>query len=1506
VIGPNVVFCAQPGADIMQKSRNSRDFPNGRVTSTTVGGVARARLAASTALVAPAAAFQAERFGSRVLAASVILAGLVALNMPLEARAQTFGGDGGTRSTGVGAGRGGGLDQPGGNATAGSGAGGGGGGPTSAGAGQPGGAGAGIGGAGGINGFDSGSGAFGSGTNYSGGIGGNGAAVYGSGGAGGGGAGGFGAVLSGTGTFGTTANITGGAGGAGGSVFAPGYGYGYGSVAGRGGAGGGGGIGVYATGASTVTNAGTVTGGAGGTGGDSLGGLNGGNGGAGGAGYFSNTAGATLGNSGTIAGGAGAAGGASDSGASGTAGAGGVGAVLQAGGTLTNATSGVIIGGQGGPGAGGGAGVVLNQGTLTTGGYISGGDSGYDSSLGGGPGGVGVTGSNLAIVTSGTIAGGQAGSASPGGGPFANAVVFTGGVNSLTLQAGYAFDGNVVAFSAADTLALGGTTNSTFAVTAIDDGSLTQQYQNFGKFAKVGTSTWTLTGTTNVVTPWTILGGTLSISADGALGATAGKLTLNGGTLQTTATFASDRNVDFGTAGGTILTNGGTSLTLNGVVASPDGNTNLIKDGAGNLVLAGANTYSGTTSVQAGTLTLANASAAGTSAIGLAANTTLAFAGADFTIANNVALPASGSRATIDSGAGSFGISGIVSGDGTLDKTGNGNLTLSGINTYTGGTNVQAGTLALTNANAAGTGGIGLGGGTTLAFAGADFTIANNVTLPVSGSNATIDSGAGSFGISGIVSGDGSLAKIGAGTLTLSGNNTYAGGTNVQAGTLALTNANAAGTGGIGLGAGTTLAFSGADFTIANNVTLPASGSSATIDSSFGSFGISGIVSGDGTLDKTGNGNLTLSGINTYTGGTNVQDGALTVTNANSAGTGLITLFGNTAVAFSGSGYALANNVALAGAATIDSGPGAVGLAGIVSGPGELIKFGSGTLTLSGVNTYSGGTSIFEGTLGLTNASAAGTGNITMFGETALAFSGTGYSLPNNIVFSAREEDPTIDSGAGTINLAGNITGAGDLTKIGTGTLILSGNNSFAGDTIISRGTLEVDGSLNTAFTTYVSGGTTLSGIGSIGSIETGGSGPGPAIIAPGNAANPYGTLRATGTVAMDSNTIFAVSYSSTAASSLNVTGTANIGGAALQVTPNGSPTVGSKFPILVASNGITGTFSTVTFTQPVSGVTPFLYYNPNGEEIDLQFGTAGPPDLDVISVGNSINTLAGNRFGLLVTNRVLASILGGFNEQINCNNCVTGFGAIGSFSAGFHGRKQITNDLWIIGGAAFAQYKSGGARVTSAPIVAASLRYDMTELGPSRPYGELGGVVAPAQRANFGRSYGTSFGNSAGSGSASTTSVWSFGRLGWVWRLTARDEVSAAAELSRGWQTVGSYSENALPSNPYPLANSGGTDRMNIAKFGGQWTHLFGANVETQINLGVARSFGNRSGLTPYTAWGYVPPRVGEFTWAEYGLRVGYRLERNIIIDAFTDGTLGGRPIGNTIHGGLAARYTF
>jgi fibronectin-binding autotransporter adhesin len=369
------------------------------------------------------------------------------------------------------------------------------------------------------------------------------------------------------------------------------------------GGGGGGGVGVTTSAAITVTGTGSATGGAGFN-------ARGAGSGGGGAGVFSSAA-VTVDAGGQITGGAGGGGGAGVSGTS-AGGGGGMGVVLATGGGLIN--NGAIIGGVGGIGGAtvvlggggdGGAGVwATGGGTIVNaaGGTITGGVGGAGrfnvNGTHGGLGGEGVKGVNVTLINAGTINAAMGGANTGGAAPaLANAVTFLGGVNSLEIWAGSVINGNVVAFSAADTLKLGGAANSSFDVSQIGAAA---QYRGFGIYEKTGSGTRTLTGATTAVTPWMLSQGVLQISDDSQLGDASGALTFNGGTLETTANIASTRNIALA-GNGIFMTDAGTTFTAG---AAMSGAGDLTKAGDGTLLLTGANSYTGATVINAGTLAL--------------------------------------------------------------------------------------------------------------------------------------------------------------------------------------------------------------------------------------------------------------------------------------------------------------------------------------------------------------------------------------------------------------------------------------------------------------------------------------------------------------------------------------------------------------------------------------------------------------------------------------------------------------------------------------------------------------------------------------------------------------------------------------------------------------------------------------------------------------------------------------------------------------------------------------
>ena len=320
---------------------------------------------------------------------------------------------------------------------------------------------------------------------------------------------------------------------------------------------------------------------------------------------------------------------------------------------------------------------------------------------------------------------------------------------------------------------------------------------------------------------------------------------------------------------------------------------------------------------------------------------------------------------------------------------------------------------------------------------------------------------------------------------------------------------------------------------------------------------------------------------------------------------------------------------------------------------------------------------------------------------------------------------------------------------------------------------------------------------------------------------------------------------------------------------------------------------------SPSPSVTPSPTPTPNPSD--------PPAPTDGGSSGQSINGLAGQRFNQMITNQVLGSVLLGVNEQINCSDCVSAFGSVGSFTAGAHGRKELTNNLSLLAGLAYTQYSENGYHVTSAPIGAFALRYDFSDWGSSRPFFDIGTILSPFQSVRYSRSYVTSLGPVSLESSTNSSDYAVYGRAGWISRLSPRDEVAASLEVWQLWQRVSGYADPMAAFNPFDATIATGTDRTNLFNAGAQWTHLFGSSIEGNINGAFVQSFATHSGIVAtVTGDGLITPTTGNQSWFEYGGRLGFRITKGWVADVFVNGTLGPQPVGNTIHGGVGLRINY
>ena len=339
-----------------------------------------------------------------------------------------------------------------------------------------------------------------------------------------------------------------------------------------------------------------------------------------------------------------------------------------------------------------------------------------------------------------------------------------------------------------------------------------------------------------------------------------GLLTLDDGILKAGANnLTFDNAVSLTSNGGTFDSNGYT-LTWTGSIS---GEGELTKIGSGTLILGSTNTYAGGTLIDGGTLGIGANGALGSGGVTMQPGTILQFEASGIALQNSIVLNA---NPTFDTGSNIDAISGVISGPGALTKIGSGMLILAGANTYAGGTFLDEGTLGVASNGALGAGALAMAPGTILQFESDGLTLPNTIVL---NADPTIDTQSNTDTISGVISGSGSLDKIGSGTLILTAANTYTGPTDVQAGTLAL-RGSLASTVTVELGAtlggtgavGGLIANSGA--TVAPGVLGPYARFTVTGEASFAAGSIFAVnVNPTGQNDK-----LVTTGTTTLSGGT--------------------------------------------------------------------------------------------------------------------------------------------------------------------------------------------------------------------------------------------------------------------------------------------------------------------------------------------------------------------------------------------------------------------------------------------------------------------------------------------------------------------------------------------------------------------------------------------------------------------------------------------------------------
>ena len=582
-----------------------------------------------------------------------------------------------------------------------------------------------------------------------------------------------------------------------------------------------------------------------------------------------------------------------------------------------------------------------------------------------------------------------------------------------------------------------------------------------GNLTKEGAGTLTLLNAANSYTGATsINAGTLAGGAVDVLDTSSG-VSIAGGAFLDLA--GNDQTVNGLTSTGTV-TNSGAAATLtvntasgtstfNGNIVNGAGATALTKSGANILALGGANTYSGATTINAGTLRADSGTAVGDASAVTITGTGIFDVNDNTETVGSIASAAAGTQ--IDLGSGTLTVGDatsttfagtIIGATGNLTKVGAGTLTLSNSgNSYSGATMINVGTLA--------GGAVDVVDQTTVTIAGIAFLDLGGFNQTVSGLLGTgtvlnsggaaaliVDTSAGTTTFNGnIIGGTTGLTKIGANTLGLGGANTYGGVTTINVGTLRADSGTAVG--------------DGSAVTVNGTAIFDVNGQTETVGS------IAGVA---GTMITLGAGTLAAGAVDAF------DQSSVTI----AAGAFLdLASFDQMVTGLGGTGT-VTNSVAGTAILTVDtSGGGSVFNGNVVDGGGTmftaLTKAGANTLGLGGTNTYSGATTINAGTLRADSGTSVGDGSaVTITGTGIFDVNGNTETVGSIASAAAGTQ---IDLGSGTLSAGGDgsttmfdgtIIGTGGLTKAGAGTLTLTNmGNAYTGTTSITGGTLQVGAS---------------------------------------------------------------------------------------------------------------------------------------------------------------------------------------------------------------------------------------------------------------------------------------------------------------------------------------------------------------------------------------------------------------------------------------------------------------
>jgi fibronectin-binding autotransporter adhesin len=655
------------------------------------------------------------------------------------------------------------------------------------------------------------------------------------------------------------------------------------------------------------------------------------------------------------------------------------------------------------------------------------------------------------------------------------------------------------------------------------------------------------------------------------------------------------------------------------------GDLNLGYSGVGALTISGGGTVNATGGAVTGAVQTLTLGGNIVGDFGTSANNLTVTLGSTTTASGlTIALGAADRSFSVSAGD-TLNVINNISGARALTKLGSGTLNLGGNNQFTGGLNINAGTVtfvgglpnlgSLTSAISFDTG--------TLTWTAGNVTDISVKTVTINAGGATFNTGTNNFSLANPIgnNGTGGLTKLGAGTLTLLGANTFTGGYTNGAGITNFSALNNFGTGGITLGGGTMQWASGTStdisartVTINTTTSLDTNGNTVTLANAIGN-------SGAGGLTKTGAGTLILQGTNTWAGTTTVNNGVLQFDNVG-------------AIAGSGANVSVASG----GTATTNYAMDQAFLGRIVAGSAGVIglKADTGALSFSA----------------LTAARLGAIGSVTYTG--ALTPNGTTYRL---------------GGGGGTLTVSSALGDNGGPTSLdmglggtASGTVILAGANNYTGTTAVNGGILQFANS--GAITGLGANSVTANAAGAVAFDFTGVQ----AVINTGVAAASAGTIAVTATSAgenVDFNTPgLTNAFLGAAGGAVTYTGTFTPNGTTYKLGGGGGTlNYGAAIP---AGNSVViggGAGGTVVLSNAANGFDGGLTLNGS----TLQFsalGNLGSAANAITFAGGTLQWGSSNTSDPSSGGRVISINAGGATLDTNGNNVIIG-SAIGNSGAG-------------------------------------------------------------------------------------------------------------------------------------------------------------------------------------------------------------------------------------------------